>query len=413
VGRGRRGCDGAWRGSNFRSMKLSLADAARDLGDDLVALRRDLHRHPELGFEEVRTAGIVARRMSALGLPVRTGIGITGVLADLDNGPGPTVVLRADMDALPIQEENEHGYRSVNEGVMHACGHDFHTSALVGAARILVAARDDGSLPAGRIRFLFQPSEERTDASGKSGATRMIEDGALEGVDAAVGLHVGGHVPSGAIFVSDGTVMAGSAELTVRIGGTSAHAAWPERGVDALVLAAQGLTACQLAVARRISPIDSGVVSFGTIHGGRAANVVADEVVLQGTMRYLRNEVRDALLDAVRASFEMLEHHGARVEIKVGRGYVPVVNEPVVTGVVTSALRDLAGEGAVLPMDRIMAAEDFAFLAERVPACFFWLGAAPGEPREHHHPRFDVDESVLPLGAAALASAGAALLSGR
>jgi amidohydrolase len=394
-------------------MKLNLADAARDLGTDLVALRRDIHRHPELGFEEVRTAGLVASRLTALGLPVRTGVGITGVVADLDNGAGPTVALRADMDALPIQEENEHEYRSVNAGVMHACGHDFHTSALVGAARLLVAARDDGSLPVGRIRFLFQPSEERTDASGKSGATRMIEDGALEGVEAVVGLHVGGHAPSGTIFVNDGTVMAGSAEITVRVGGVSAHAAWPERGVDALVLAAQGVTACQQAVARRISPTDSGVVTFGTIHGGKAANIVADEVVLQGTMRYLKNDVRNALLSSVRASFEMLEHHGARVEIAVGRGYVPVVNEPGVTRVVTTALRELAGDGAVLPMERIMAAEDFAFLAERVPGCFFWLGAAPGAPREHHHPNFDIDESVLPLGAAALASAGAALLSAR
>ena len=391
-------------------MKLNLADAARDLESDLVDLRRDLHRHPELGFEEVRTSGIVADRLRGLGLPVRTGVGITGVVAELDNGIGPTVALRADMDALPIQEENEDSYRSVNAGVMHACGHDFHTTALVGAARLLVGARENGSLPAGRVRFLFQPSEERTDATGKSGATRMIEDGALEGVGAVVGLHVGGHAPSGIFFVNDGTVMAGSAELTVRIEGVSAHAAWPERGIDALVLAAQGVTACQQAVARRISPTDSGVVTFGTIHGGRAANIIADEVVLQGTMRYLREEVRDALLAAVRASFEMLEHHGARVEIQVGTGYLPVVNEPVVTSIVAGALRGLAGEHAVLPMHPMMAAEDFAFLARSAPGCFFWLGAAPGEPREHHHPRFDIDESVLPLGAAALASAGIALL---
>ncbi|HZD05439.1 MAG TPA: amidohydrolase, partial [Longimicrobiales bacterium] len=174
-------------------MKLNLADAARDLAPDLTELRRDLHRHPELGFREVRTSGRVARHMEALGLPVRTGVAVTGVVADVHNGSGPTVALRADMDALPIQEEGEHAYRSIHDGVMHACGHDAHTAALVGAARLLVAAREGGSLPAGRIRLLFQPSEEGTDAEGRSGAMRLLEEGALEGVEAVVGLHVGGH----------------------------------------------------------------------------------------------------------------------------------------------------------------------------------------------------------------------------
>jgi amidohydrolase len=240
---------------------------------------------------------------------------------------------------------------------------------------------------------------------------RLIEEGALDGVEAVVGLHVGGHAPAGTFFVSDGTVMAGSAELDVRVRGTSAHAAWPERGVDALVLAAHGVLASQQAVSRRISPTDSGVVTFGSIHGGEATNVIADEIVLRGTLRYLREEVREALVESVRASFEMLEHHGARVEVRVGPGYIPVVNDPRVTGVVAAALRELAGDGAVLPMPRMLAAEDFAFMARAVPGCFFWLGAALAEPREHHHPRFDVDEAMLPLGAAALAAAGVALLS--
>jgi amidohydrolase len=394
-------------------MKLKLLDHARDLSDDLVALRRDLHRHPELSFQETRTAGICAARMEELGLDVRTGVGVTGVVADLTNGEGPTVALRADMDALPIQEDSLHDYRSTVDGVMHACGHDVHTSGLVGAARLLVAARDRGELPRGRVRFLFQPSEEKSDAEGKSGAVRMIEDGAMEGVDAVVGLHVGAHLPAGKLFVSGGPVMAGSEEIEVVVRGVSAHAARPSEGVDALSLAAQGIVAAQQAVARRIDPMDSGVVTFGTIRGGRAPNVLADRVRIEGTLRYFRREVRESLSEAVRASFEMLQQHGAEVELRIGPGYVPVVNDAGIAETLEHTFTELVGEDGVLPMEPIMGAEDFAFLAEEAPGCFYWLGAALPEPREHHHPRFDIDEAVLPLGAASLAAATVALLEER
>jgi amidohydrolase len=314
------------------------------------------------------------------------------------------------MDALPIQEEGDHDYRSERPGVMHACGHDAHTAILLGAAHLLVDARDRGELPPGRVRFLFQPAEEAHDAQGRSGAACMIQDGAMEGVDAITGLHVGGHLPAGKLFVSEGRVMAGSESLHVTVTGVSSHAAWPDKGVDALALAAQGLVACQQAVSRRISPMDNGVVSFGVVEGGQAANVVAERVDLRGTLRFFRSEVRDALVDAVDASFRMLEHHGATVDVRVGPGYAPVVNEPRVTKVVRGALTELVGPLAVLPMARMMAAEDFAFLAEEAPGCFFWLGAALPDPREHHHPRFDIDESALPVGAAAMATAAVALL---
>ncbi|MGD2068726.1 MAG: M20 family metallopeptidase [Gemmatimonadota bacterium] len=391
-------------------MKLKLLDHARDLSADLVALRRDLHRHPELSFEETRTAAICARSMAELGLVVRTGVGLTGVVADLQNGDGPTVALRADMDALPIQEVGDHGYLSTVEGVMHACGHDAHTAGLVGAARLLVAARERGELPPGTVRLLFQPSEEKADAEGKSGATRMIEDGAMEGVDFVTGLHVGAHLPAGKLFVSEGEVMAGSEEIGVEVQGESAHAARPNEGVDALTLAAQGIVTIQQAVSRRIDPMESGVVTLGTIQGGRAPNVLADLVRIEGTLRYFRAEVRDALIAAVRASFEMLERHGARVEVRIGPGYVPVVNHPDVSTTLERAFVELVGEDAVLPMEPMMGAEDFAFLAREAPGCFYWLGAACPEPREHHHSRFDIDESVLPLGAASLAIAAVSLL---
>jgi amidohydrolase len=394
-------------------MKSNLLDEARGLSDTLVALRRDLHRHPELGFQETRTSSLVAAKLEEMGLPVRRGVGRTGVVAELENGKGPRVALRADMDALPIQEEGDHDYRSTVPGVMHACGHDAHTSSLLGAATLLLRARERGELPAGSIRFLFQPSEERSDDDGKSGAVRMIEDGAMKGVDAVVALHIGAHLSSGKIFLSDGPIMAGSEEIWVDVHGKSSHAARPEEGVDAVVLAAQGVIAAQQAVSRAISPMEAGVVHFGRIEGGTAPNVLAHHVKLHGTLRYFETSVRDRLARAVRSAFESLEHFGAKVELRIGPGYVPVVNDAAVTASLRRALVPLVGEKALVPMDPMMGAEDFAFLAREAPGAFYWLGAALPDAREHHHPRFDIDESMIPLGAASLVRSAVALLEER
>ena len=392
---------------------MTLMDRARSLAAELVELRRDLHRHPELSFQEHRTAALVADRLTALGLSPKRGVGRTGVTADIENGKGPVVGLRADMDALPIQEQPDHDYGSTVPNVMHACGHDFHTAGLSGAAQLLLAERAAGRLPKGTVRLLFQPSEEALDDDGKSGATRMIEDGALEKIDAIVGLHVGGHLPKGKLFIAEGSIMAGSDEIHVEVKGKSSHAAHPEQGIDALVLAAQGVIACQQAVSRSISPMDPGVVTFGTIHGGRANNVLADSVKLHGTLRYFREEVREQLSNAVTGAFKGLEAQGAKVDVRIVKGYPPVVNDSEVTEIVRRSSEALAGRDAVLPMERWMAAEDFAFLARKAPGCFVWLGAAMKEPREHHNPRFDVDDSVLPLSAALLAGAATALLEAR
>lgn len=373
------------------------------MAPDLVALRRDLHRHPEPSYGEVRTAALAADAARAAGFEVRTGIARTGLIADLVTGDGPTVALRADMDALPIAEENDHEFQSTVPGWMHACGHDAHTAGLVGTARILGELARGGALPPGRIRLLFQPSEEGMDEEGKSGARRMVEEGAMEGVQAIFGLHVGSHLPAGRVVLHPGAFFAGSDEVFVTVRGRSSHAARPHEGVDAVSLAALGVTAAQQVVARHLAPTDTGVLTFGTIHGGSALNVIADKVQLQGTLRYFDPEVRARLRRGVDAAFATSRSMGAQVDIRLRDGYPPLINDPRVTEWALEAVAQVAGPDAVVVAEPTLGAEDFAFLAREAPGAFFWLGAALDDPREHHHPRFDIDESVLPLGSALLA----------
>ncbi|HUF49825.1 MAG TPA: amidohydrolase [Longimicrobiales bacterium] len=386
----------------------SLLHHASTLSDELIELRRDLHRHPELSFGETRTADIAARTVEALGYRVRRGVGRTGVVAELGTG-APVIALRADMDALPILESSETPYRSTVPGVMHACGHDAHVAMLVGAARLLADALRDGR-PAGTVRLLFQPSEESSDEEGRSGAMRMIEDGAMQHVDAVFGMHIGAHLPFGRVHVAAGPIMAGSDLFTATVHGRSSHAGRPHEGTDAIVLAAHAVLACQLGSARRISPHDEGTLSIGTIHGGFAENVLAESVALRGTIRYFDDAVRDRLRDALARAFAVAETLGGGYELQLKDGYPPVVNDARMTRLVTQAVAGVLGTESVAHFDRMMGAEDFALLARAAPGCFFWLGAALDPPREHHHPAFDIDERALPLGAAAMAACALAAL---
>jgi amidohydrolase len=390
---------------------MDFFERARERSEELSALRRHFHRNPELGFQEEKTAGRVAEHLRSLGCEVQSRVGITGVLGELRNGPGPVIALRADMDALPIQEDADHDFPSTVPGVMHACGHDVHMAGLLGAARLLSEDLQEGRLPPGTVRFLFQPSEERMDEEGKSGATRMVEDGAMEGVAAVAGLHVGAHLPAGKVFLKAGAIMAGSDDLHVVVRGKSAHAALPHEGVDALVLAAQGILGAQQTVSRRLSPMENGVVTFGEIHGGVASNVVPDEVVLKGTVRYFDEDVRRRLHEGVTGAFKALEAQGARVQVDILPGYPPVVNEAGVTAVARQVAQAVVGTDDLWDAEPMMGAEDFAILAREAPGVFLWLGAALPDAREHHNPRFDIDEGVLPVASALLAGMAQALLS--
>jgi amidohydrolase len=380
----------------------SLLRHAISFEKELIELRRDLHRHPELSFCETRTAAIAAEAVEALGWRTRRGVGRTGVVADLGTG-APVVALRADMDALPIHESNDVEYRSVVNGVMHACGHDAHVAMLIGAARLIAGAHREGTLR-GTVRLLFQPSEEASDDEGLSGAARMVEDGAMHEVAAIYGVHIGAHLESGRAYISPGPIMAGSDRFAALIRGRSAHAGRPHEGVDAIALAAHVVLACQLGTSRRISPHDEGTLSIGMIHGGTAENVLAETVDLRGTIRYYDDHVRDTLRDALRRGLAVADTLGGSHELSIAEGYPPVVNAEPVTRVATMAVAALLGSAAILPFERWMGAEDFSILAREAPGCFFWLGAALDPPREHHHPAFDIDESALPIGAAVLAA---------
>lgn len=386
----------------------TLLDRAAALEQDILALRRDLHRHPELSFQETRTAAEAARRVGELGFHVRTGVARTGVIAELHNGNGPVVALRASMDALPLREANDVPYRSVNDGAMHACGHDAHVAMLVGAATLLSASRAEGSLPAGTVRLLFQPSEERADRENKSGARRMIEEGALDGADALFSAHAGAHLATGSTYVRSGPILAGADAFTAIVAGRGAHAAHPQDGVDAIVLAAHAILGCQSLLAR-LDPVASGMLNVGIVQGGSADELIAERVTLRGTLRYLDEGVRGTLHRELRNAFAMTQALGGRVKLDVLPGTPPVVNDAHLAHLARAAIEKTCGP-VVADFPPMMDADDFAFYHHLVPGCLLWIGAALQPERQPHTPTFDIDERALPRGAAALAACAIAAL---
>ncbi len=381
-----------------RGELLARAQARQE---QLRAWRRHLHRFPELGFREERTAQYVAAALRDMGLQVQERVGRTGVVAEVGSGE-PVVALRADMDALPIQEQSEQPYASANPGVMHACGHDAHMAWLLGAA-VLLAEEPPAR---GRVRFLFQPSEEDRDAAGRSGAWHMIADGAMAGVEAVFGLHVDAGLPVGKLHTRSGPFMAAVDPFTGVIRGVSAHGAYPHKGVDPIAIAAQVLNALYAIPSRRISPLEPCVVTVGTIHGGTANNVIPEQVEITGTIRSFSPAVRQALWEEVGRALALSDGLGGGHDLQITEGYPILENEPALTALLREVAAEVLGPESTPEAGLETGSEDFSLLIQAAGrgGAFAWLGGAlPGGKRTHHHPCFDIDERCLPLGAAILA----------
>jgi len=301
-------------------MNINIHKDIEKISDEIISIRRDIHKHPELGFEVHRTAGIVAEKLKNLGMDVQTGIGKTGVVGDLICGDGPTIALRADMDALPIQETGDVEYKSINDGIMHACGHDGHTAMLLGVAKVLVDKKDKIK---GNVRLLFQPAEE-----GEGGARYMIDDDCLKGVDSVYGIHLWNFQKYGEIGVKEGPILAAADEFKITIKGIGGHGAAPQGSVDAVIVSAHLITTLQTIVSRNTNPLESTVVSIGMINGGYNFNIIADKVVLKGTARSYSEENRQMIkirmqeiIDGIATSF------GAIIDFDYSDGYPPTLND--------------------------------------------------------------------------------------
>jgi amidohydrolase len=379
-----------------------MLDRALGIAKQIVAWRRHVHQHPELSFLEFETARFIACTLTEMGVPVQTGVAKTGVVAEIGSG-APVIALRADMDALPVQEATGQPFASLNPGVMHACGHDVHVACLLGAAKLLADAPPAAGM--GTVRLIFQPSEERPDERGIFAAAQMVDAGVLQEVKAIVGLHVWYDVPAGQIALSAGPQMGATGIFEARIRGQGGHGALPQHTVDPIVLTAQAIMALQTIVSRRLKPTDAGVVTVGTVHGGTRDNIIPEHVDLTGTLRSLNNQVYAQLQDEVRRALSVVRALGGDFEAKFSAPLSVVNNDPELTAFVAQVGADLLGAESVLPAEPAMTGEDFSVFAQAVPGCFVRLGGRfPGEPlRNHHDPHFDVDERVLPIGAALLA----------
>jgi amidohydrolase len=387
---------------------------AEALYDELVRLRRDIHAHPELGFQERRTSTLVADTLNEIGgIDVCTGVGITGVVGEISNGSGPTIAIRADMDALPIIEQSAESYVSTNAGVMHACGHDAHTAILLGTAHLLRERFAAENLK-GRVRLLFQPSEESQDAEGLSGASRMINDGALDSVDAVIALHVDSIAPVGQVTVREGWLTAAVDSFEAWITASGGHGAYPHNGTDPLWMLIPVLSALHGIVARRVNPMQPAVVSLGQIHSGSTSNVIPAEVYLQGTLRSFDPEVREQLVAEVEKALAVTRALGGDYRLEVLRGYPAGWNDARVAGWMEQTTADLLGSAAVDKQRSGMGGEDFAYMCQKAPGAMIMLGAAidDGIVRGHHTPIFDIDERCMPMGAAILAETALRFLRG-
>ncbi|HEV2262713.1 MAG TPA: amidohydrolase [Candidatus Rubrimentiphilum sp.] len=379
-------------------MSVMFADIPKRLTEEVVALRRDLHMHPELGFEENRTAAVVADRLRSLGFETHTGMAETGVVGVMrGTQPGRTIMLRADMDALPILEENTRPYRSRNDGVMHACGHDGHVAILLGAAELIAAGRQN---LAGTVCLVFQPAEE-----GHGGARVMVEQGIIERfkIERAYGLHLSSKYPTGTLGFRPGAFYASSDSIEIEILGRGGHGAAPHDTIDPILTSAGFITSLQQIVSRNVDPLEPAVVTIGSIHGGTIHNVIPRSVRMLGTVRAFSEDVRTAMPERIeRVLRASCDAAGAMYDFQYLQRYPVTANDPAQTTYAEELAKRQFGESRVFTADKLMGAEDFSFFAQKVPACFYTLGSQGGSrsAHPHHSSTFDIDEAALPTGVA-------------
>ena len=394
---------------------INFLPEAKKLFPYTQSLRRDFHTHPELGFKEIRTGGIVAKELESLGIEVTKGVGKTGVVGMLEGGkPGPTLLLRFDMDALPIIEDTDAEYASQTQGIMHACGHDGHTAIGLTVAKLLYAQRNE---LAGNIKFCFQPSEEGFNGEEVGGAEMMMRDGVLDApkVDMSLSLHLWNEKPLGWIGVAKGPIMAGAEQFIIKLTGKGGHGAVPNLTIDPIVAAAHVITALQTITSRNVGPLQAAVVTVTTVHSGTAFNVIPQEAELTGTIRTfdlaVRKKVFERFDQIVRGVAESL---GCQVQIDIVRVTPALINNDEIAAKVQQAAHNVLpdadhDDAAYLTMG----AEDMAFMQEKVPGCYFFIGSNNKEKHldyGHHHPKFDFDEEALTRGAALMAAAAAEIL---
>ena len=373
---------------------MNIRSEIKDIEKNIIDWRRDFHQYPELGFDEHRTSKIIGEALKEMGLAPQMNVGKTGVTADLTFGEGPTIALRADMDALPMQETSGLDFSSKHDGVMHACGHDGHMAMLLGAAKVLTQNGDSFN---GTVRFIFQPAEE-----GAGGARYMIEDGCLDGVDEIYGIHVWNYQPVGEVGITDGPVLAAADMFEIKIKGIGGHGAAPQGTIDAVVVASHLVQALQTIVSRNTNPLESTVVTIGTINGGHNFNIIADEVTLSGTARAYTEENRNLIktrmaeiIDGVAKTF------GAEISFDYEDGYPPTINHTDPVNKVLKAAERVVGEKAGMPY-LSMGGEDFSYYLQKIPGCFFFVGSAPNDQKlfetPHHCSHFTMDERALLVG---------------
>jgi amidohydrolase len=371
---------------------------AHAISEELIEWRRDFHMHPEIGFELHRTSKIVADELEKMGYRVMRGVGKTGVVAEIGEG-GKLVAIRADMDALPILEQNDHEYASKNPGAMHACGHDSHTAMALGAALLL----SKENLP-GRVRFLFQPCEETADEEGKSGAQRMSAEGAMDGVDYVIAQHVDPLKPVGTIGINAGPSSGGVDSWYATITGKGGHGAHPNTTIDPFYLMSHVIIALNAIPSRRINPFDPAVVSIGSVSGGFTENVIPERVRVTGTLRYTEEAVHQQIREEMKRAFEIVNVLGGSYELEFLVGGPPMINDKMVSELIERTGREMLGEGNVHEIVKTLGAEDFGEFLKHAPGAMFTLGTQKAGHEEYllHHPKFDIDERAMPIGTAML-----------